>query len=1172
MVRSGSLFPRFFRLAAALAGLCGTWSPGWAYTPGAGSLASFNFEGALDADWEVGNGSSASPWTQVPDGGDTSFYADGRGPVAFSPTLHWARHFVTPVTATAFSAAFEYRAELGTGYGFTFDIEQRSPVPRKYRLHVDHQGVVSLWRTENGSFVKRANTSGPVIPVNQKRWIRLAAEPGAGGHPRVLARVWSGGAAAEPAGWTLEFTDELDTLARVHRFELTADGPKDIETWIDDLDAWGDQGTGIPSTITTIYLVEWSHLDIGFTEPPDDIEAFAKSHLDQVLDNMDADPAYHWTIEESYFLKHWWDRSSAAERQELVGRLQSGRMSLAAAWATLHSTTAAQEELTRALYYASRFAREHQVPLRTWISDDVPGTTFALPEILARSGLEFFIGGMNTSFGGRVNHPHHGERPFWWVGPDGSRVLSWITFDSYAEAFDYGFSFFDNLPDLYKKLGKKLPEQEEAGYKYPEFMLLRAFDNHYQGFKARDLINQWNAAYQTPHFVLATPEQFFDHMLATYDPATFPSFNKDFGAAWSNSHAAAQHTEEWVRQAHRNGLAAEAFLALGCAIDGAPVPQGSIDLMYQRMLDVDEHSGAGGWEKYFTPEEMDRNNRLHLGYAVEARDLAAQSLEEGVSRVVQQIPAAGNAVAVLNSQGRARDAWARLALPAGLFDSAFRVVDRATGAEAPFQRFAATREILFRASALPAFGYKVFDLLPGDPSAIPSGYLAATATVLENDFYRLEVNTSDGSLSSVIEKATGRQLVDPGSAYHFNRLASSTSQAALANSPPAVENLGSATVTLLTAGPLVAQVKVSRTQTPHVETTYRLYRGEDRVEIENVLNRNKMPYVPYSVGWRAYYVTLPFNVHNFDLRTETATRFLDPFTGDSFDRPDYSDWHNVEHVMAFWDTGGGIYYSCDAIDVHHFETLSSLTSGQWSRGSALVLSRMYDRSDEYIFADETTGPFVMEPDTSPIFRFTTSFRGTPAGFDPVAASRFGREALVPAAARLLTAQGGGLPGDQAGFFAVDTPAVLPSTLKKADDGQGLILRLQELTGQPATARLSSSVFEMEGPLLVQHDEEGGTPLAMEEGVVVVPLTPYQIATVRLQAALPAGPIQLTVTRNNALQAVHLAWTGGRAPFTVIRAENPQFTSGVVTLVDEQNVTSFDDPVLEDGKTYYYRVE
>ncbi len=1148
-------------------------APAAAYTPGTGNLYSDDFEGTLDPDWEQGNGfgGNPSPWTQQSDGLDTSFNADGVGPFFPSASRHWARHFVHPSTATTFSIALEYRAELGPGYHFHLDVEQRGETPRKYRLRIGDAGAVTLWRSETATLVQVAATADGTVPVDTKRWIRLAVEPDPSGHPRVRIRVWSGSATAEPASWTIDFLDDLDTLQRVHRFELEADGPAGVDTWVDDLDVWGDPGNGVASSVTDVYVAELSHLDIGFTEPPDDIEQFAKTHLDQVLANLSADSAYRWQIESGWFLEQWWERSTDAERTEMLDRLREGRLALAAGYANQTTTMLGHEQLIRNLYYSTRVARENGFAARTWITDDVPGTSFAVPEILARAGVDYFVGGMNTGFGGRVDEPDHGDRPFWWVGPDGSCVLSWITFDSYAEGFQYGFSFFDNLAAMWDKLGQKLPELEEAGYDYPELMLLRGFDNHYQGFHVRNLIDQWNATYQTPVFHLATPEEFLDLMLARYGGESFPSYSGDFGAAWARSRAATPHTTRLIREAHRDARVAEALLAAGAAVDGQPLPVADIERMYRKLLTSDEHTGAGGWPGYFTPEEMDRNNRIHLGYAQDAAATAAMLVEQGLDRATAEVPAAGDAVIVVNALGRPRDAWTRVALPPALYGGAFRVVEAGGGAEVVYQRFDATNEILFRAEAVPGFGYRVFDLLPGDPTAVPGGTLTVSADTLENDFYVLTVDATDGSVSSLVDRASGRQLVDPGAGYDFNELASSTKAQYDAQAAPTAEPPSSASVTIGAAGPLVAELEVTRSGTPHVETVYRLYRNDDRVEIENVLDRDLMPYVPQAVSVRAYYVTMPFDVHDFEIRSETTTRFLDP-VGDAFPRGSVFDWHNAEHTLAFHDADLGVLYAVDAASAHHFENLSSLTSASYSTGDALLLSRLLDRSDEYRYEDDSIGPYEVEPDTGPIHRFVHHLRATPPAFDPLTASRFGFEALTPAETRLIGRRPGNLPSTAASLFRVDPPEVLGYTAKPASVGSGAVLRVMDLTGAGAAARVGSDVLALSGGELVEQDEEGGAPLAPDGDGFLVTLGAYETRTVRVGAAPGWSPIVLTLDKNAGAGTVELSWSEGVTPYTVERAEDPGFTGATVLLVDEQDVTTHADPVLGDGLAYYYLVK
>jgi len=77
------------RAGGAVAALLLAAGPAFAYTPGSGTLLTENFESVpLSTDWEMQNGipPNLDPWTQVTDGGDLSFYADGLGPFPSSPT------------------------------------------------------------------------------------------------------------------------------------------------------------------------------------------------------------------------------------------------------------------------------------------------------------------------------------------------------------------------------------------------------------------------------------------------------------------------------------------------------------------------------------------------------------------------------------------------------------------------------------------------------------------------------------------------------------------------------------------------------------------------------------------------------------------------------------------------------------------------------------------------------------------------------------------------------------------------------------------------------------------------------------------------------------------------------------------------------------------------------
>ncbi|NJN64415.1 MAG: hypothetical protein HC882_05720 [Acidobacteria bacterium] len=375
---------------------------------------------------------------------------------------------------------------------------------------------------------------------------------------------------------------------------------------------------------------------------------------------------------------------------------------------------------------------------------------------------------------------------------------------------------------------------------------------------------------------------------------------------------------------------------------------------------------------------------------------------------------------------------------------------------------------------------------------------------------------------------------------------------------------------MTSAGPLVAEVRVTRSGTAHVETFYRLYRGDDRVEIENALDRALMSVVPLPQHSRSYTVAMPFDVHAFSLRVESAARFLDP-VADAFARSSHFDWHNAEHVMAFWDGSSGVLYAVDAVAAHHFGAMRTLASSSITTDHALVFSRLVDKADEYEYEDGSIGPVTIEPGMPSVTRFTHHIRATDPAFDPAAASRFGTEALAPLPARMIGHRPGDLPDDRASFFRVDAPGVHLFTVKPADVGEGVVVRLMELTGQETIVRVDSDVFAFESARRVQRDEEGeGTALPTDGDGFQITLAPYETATVRVAVRVFWAPIVLTVTKDLGAGAVRLDWTGSNAPYTVRRAPTPLFT-GATTLVDEEAVTSHGDPSLADGETWFYLV-
>ena len=82
------------------------------------------------------------------------------------------------------------------------------------------------------------------------------------------------------------------------------------------------------------------------------------------------------------------------------------------------------------------------------------------------------------------------------------------------------------------------------------------------------------------------------------------------------------------------------------------------------------------------------------------------------------------------------------------------------------------------------------------------------------------------------------------------------------------------------------------------------------------------------------------------------------------------------------------------------------------------------------------------------------------------------------------------------LFALDGPALVLDTVKRAEDRPGLVLRLYESLGSRGTARLTSSL-PFAAARRTNLLEDPGDPLETERDSVVIPYRPYEIITVEL---------------------------------------------------------------------------
>jgi len=90
--------------------------------------------------------------------------------------------------------------------------------------------------------------------------------------------------------------------------------------------------------IDKVFIIPFSHLDIGFTKTQEEVSQEYVQMMDSLLQMMDAFPNFCFTIETFWQLEQWLETSPEPWKiQRLIQYIKEGRVELAGAYASMHT-------------------------------------------------------------------------------------------------------------------------------------------------------------------------------------------------------------------------------------------------------------------------------------------------------------------------------------------------------------------------------------------------------------------------------------------------------------------------------------------------------------------------------------------------------------------------------------------------------------------------------------------------------------------------------------------------------------------------------------------------------------------------------------------------------------------------------------------------------------------
>lgn len=182
----------------------------------------------------------------------------------------------------------------------------------------------------------------------------------------------------------------------------------------------------VKPNIDHVWVVFKTHLDIGYTERIEEVlKKYRVNMMENALkvveasSNLPPDKRFSWTLAGWPLAHVLGPEQDPARRARIEAAVREGAIAFHALPFTTHTETQDLEDLVRGLGFSTRLAGKYGRPLPIGAKmTDVPSHSWVMPTLLAHAGVKFLQIGCNDC------SAHMRVPPlFWWEGPDGSRIL-----------------------------------------------------------------------------------------------------------------------------------------------------------------------------------------------------------------------------------------------------------------------------------------------------------------------------------------------------------------------------------------------------------------------------------------------------------------------------------------------------------------------------------------------------------------------------------------------------------------------------------------------------------------------------------------------------------------------------------------------------------------------------
>ena len=787
-----------------------------------------------------------------------------------------------------------------------------------------------------------------------------------------------------------------------------------------------------------------SHEDLGYCAYANTLASECADYLDAAVELAERDPGYDYVIEHYWWLRGYEEYRDDEAKERLKRLMQQGRIELSAPHCSNHTHWQGGEQLVRALYYACKEGKETWgITPRTVVYADIAGASWSCVSAYANAGIRYLCLLANRYLRFSKDDERL-PRLFWWQAPNVKDRLLCFLQEGYkkfsishamgaAASQTQGGTYFFDQSRMDATVGAVDALIEEfADAPYDKIPVSFYMDREYPNMDMKTVCDRMNEVWKYPKLGISTPEKILSYIEERFGD-DLPVLSGDITDQWADFAAISPEWFSAKRRAQSLFPVSETFALLNAwRRGGGKWPGIRLDEALWKMCEFDDHCWATSSKH---PQEM---HKFNLNLVKKQNAKIALGLIEGILTEAIGLPGERE-MSVWNPLPFALHAPLRL--PEGTVPAGMKTQRLEDGS------------VLTEAAELPSCGYRNFprlserDAKEGDRT---------DEELIETPFYRICVNRDRKKIESILEKTTGRELLDQDSEFSLGECV--YVHAECKDRPPVTMEFPSRRSLTVFCGPLAVEIVTEAFEEQigaNIRSIFTFYREEKTIDVHlSFANATGLMGDFYDRYKKNLFFAFPFLVQYPYFCTELAGGIVD-------ERRDRMPINPHDFVMAHsWVSvengqfGIGLF-SRDMPLFHlggiHYNEISSRVD--YGGSSAIFLYAASNRSNNlnYVTPADCHGEFRLS---------ILPFEGTSDHVLP----RWSYERLCSPLV------GAGQEGTQRSFLSLDGPGMRLLCMKPDRRQEGIFLRLYETQGRRVRGSLTLP-FEAEDVRLADNLEQ-----------------------------------------------------------------------------------------------------